>query len=102
MKEEVYVLCLRLSILAYFMAFRKANISEFEASLVYKVSSRTARGIQRNPVLKEQNKTKQNKTKQNKTKKSKYLFKTFFFQYTCYFYLPVRGSAGEKLDRAII
>jgi hypothetical protein len=33
--------------------------SEFEASLVYKVSSRTARVIQRNPVSK--NKTKQNK-----------------------------------------
>jgi hypothetical protein len=28
------------------------QISEFEASLVYKVSSRTARAIQRNPVLK--------------------------------------------------
>jgi hypothetical protein len=41
-------------------------ISEFEASLVYRVSSRTARAIQRNPVFK--NKTKQNKTKQNKTK----------------------------------
>jgi hypothetical protein len=27
-------------------------ISEFEASLVYKVSSRTARAIQRNPVSK--------------------------------------------------
>jgi hypothetical protein len=27
-------------------------ISEFEASLVYKVSSRTARATQRNPVLK--------------------------------------------------
>jgi hypothetical protein len=33
------------------------------------VSSRTARAIQRNPVLK--NKTKQNKTKQNKTKQNK-------------------------------
>jgi hypothetical protein len=33
-------------------------ISEFEASLVYRVSSRTARAIQRNPV----SKTKQNKT----------------------------------------
>jgi hypothetical protein len=42
-------------------------ISEFEASLVYKVSSRTARAIQRDPVSKKQNKTKQNKTKQNKT-----------------------------------
>jgi heme-binding NEAT domain protein len=39
-------------------------ISEFKASLVYRVSSRTARAIQRNPV----SKTKQNKTKQNKTK----------------------------------
>jgi hypothetical protein len=42
------------------------QISEFEASLVYKVSSSgKARAIQRNPVSK--NKTKQNKTKQ-KTK----------------------------------
>jgi hypothetical protein len=36
-------------------------ISEFEASLVYKVSSRTARTIQRNPVSKKQ-KTKNKKT----------------------------------------
>jgi 3-phenylpropionate/cinnamic acid dioxygenase small subunit len=45
-------------------------ISEFETSLVYRVSSRTARATQRNPVSKnppKQNKTKQNKTKQNKT-----------------------------------
>jgi hypothetical protein len=33
---------------------------ELEASLVYKVSSRTARAIQRNPAW--ENKTKQNKT----------------------------------------
>jgi hypothetical protein len=33
-------------------------ISEFEASLVYRVSSRTARATQRNPVWKKQNKTK--------------------------------------------
>jgi hypothetical protein len=39
-------------------------ISEYKASLVYIVSSRTARATQRNPVS---NKTKQNKTKQNKT-----------------------------------
>jgi hypothetical protein len=39
-------------------------ISEFKASLVYRVSSRTAKATQRNPV----SKTKQNKTKQNKTK----------------------------------
>jgi hypothetical protein len=35
-------------------------ISEFEASLVYRVSSRIARDIQRNPLLK--NKTKQTTT----------------------------------------
>jgi hypothetical protein len=33
-------------------------ISEFEASLVYKVSSRTARAIQRNPVSKPKPKQK--------------------------------------------
>jgi hypothetical protein len=39
---------------------RGRRISEFEASLVYKVSSRTARAIQKNPVSKNQ---KQNRTK---------------------------------------
>jgi hypothetical protein len=45
-------------------------ISEFEVSLVYRVTSRTARAIQRNPILKNQTKpkTKNKKTKQNKTK----------------------------------
>jgi hypothetical protein len=37
---------------------RGRQISEFEASLVYKVSSRTARAIQRNPVSKNQKKKK--------------------------------------------
>jgi hypothetical protein len=44
-------------------------ISEFEASLVYRVSSRTARAIQRNPVSGKQNKIK-TKTKNKKTKKA--------------------------------
>jgi hypothetical protein len=48
------------------------RISEFKAtSLVYKVSSRTARATQRNSVSKkpkkQQQKTKQNKTKQKKS-----------------------------------
>jgi hypothetical protein len=54
-------------------------ISEFKASLVYKVSSRTARATQRNPVSKKQKtKTKQQQQQQqqktqktNKTKKRK-------------------------------
>ena len=33
---------------------QRQEISEFEASLVYRVSSRTARAIQRNPVEKKQ------------------------------------------------
>jgi hypothetical protein len=37
---------------------RGRQISEFEASLVYKVSSRTASAIQRNPVSKNQIKNK--------------------------------------------
>jgi hypothetical protein len=37
---------------------RGRRISEFEASLVYRVSSRTARAIQRNPVSKNQKKKK--------------------------------------------
>jgi hypothetical protein len=54
---------------------------EFEASLVYKVSSSTARATQRNPISK---KTKnKNKTKQNKTKKT---------QPTFLFYCPITGS----------
>jgi hypothetical protein len=44
-------------------------ISEFEASLVYKVSSRIAKTIQRNPVSKI--KSKQNKTTTKQTKKEK-------------------------------
>ena len=48
--------------------------SEFEASLVYKVSSRTARAIQRNPVSKNQKPTNQPnnpKTKPNQNKQRK-------------------------------
>jgi hypothetical protein len=45
-------------------------ISEFEASLVYKVSSRTARAIQRKPVLKKQ--------KTNNNKKEPYVVSIIF------------------------
>jgi hypothetical protein len=40
---------------------RGRQISEFKASLVYRVSSRTARAIQRNPVLKNKQTNKQKK-----------------------------------------
>jgi hypothetical protein len=45
---------------------RSRQISEFEASLVYRVNSRTARATQRNPV----SKNKKNENKQTKTKKN--------------------------------
>jgi hypothetical protein len=41
-------------------------MSEFKASLVYKVSSRTARAIQRNPVSKKKNPNKQTNKQTNK------------------------------------
>jgi hypothetical protein len=42
---------------------RGRQISEFEASLVYKVSSRTARATQRNPVSKNNNNNNNKQTK---------------------------------------
>ena len=47
---------------------RGRQISEFEASLVYRVSSRTARATQRNPASKNKQTNKQ-KTKKNKKSK---------------------------------
>jgi hypothetical protein len=50
---------------------RGRRISEFKASMVYKVSSRTVRAIQRNPVSKNQKpnqKPNQNKKTKTKTK----------------------------------
>ena len=45
-------------VVAHHSGGRGWQISEFEASLDYKVSSRTARDIQRNPVSKNKTKTK--------------------------------------------
>jgi hypothetical protein len=45
---------------------RDRRISEFEASLIYRVSSRTARATQRNPVSKSHNQTKPNKQTKRK------------------------------------
>jgi hypothetical protein len=45
---------------------RDRQISEFEASLVYSVSSRTAKATQRNPVSKTKNKITNKKKNNNK------------------------------------
>jgi hypothetical protein len=47
---------------------RGMQISEFKASLVYRVNSRTARATQRNPVSKQTNK-QTNKQKTNNKKR---------------------------------
>jgi hypothetical protein len=48
---------------------RGRQISEFEASLVYRVSSRTARATQRNLVSKNQDKEKKRKEKKRKERR---------------------------------
>jgi hypothetical protein len=45
---------------------RDRRISEFEASLIYKVSFRTARATQRNPVSKKNKKQNKKQTKKQK------------------------------------
>jgi hypothetical protein len=62
------------------MGGRGRRISEFEASLVYKVSSRTARATQRNPVSKSQKNKNKNKNKNQKKKKKLLLSKVFISQ----------------------
>jgi hypothetical protein len=52
---------------------RGRRISEFEASLVYRVSSRTARATQRNPVLKNKKKKEEEEQKRKKTTYNKLL-----------------------------
>jgi hypothetical protein len=45
---------------------RGRQISEFQASLIYRVSSRTARAIQRNPVSKNQKKKRKKEKRKEK------------------------------------
>jgi hypothetical protein len=84
-------------------------ISKFEASLVYKVSSRTARATQRNPVSKI-NKTNESKTKargfsnkrgiesrlQKKCKVITWLFKTLACNGTGTDATTIRGRTGSR------
>jgi hypothetical protein len=47
---------------------RGRRISEFEANVVYRMNSRTARATQKNPVSKKQNKTNKKPHKKQKQK----------------------------------
>ena len=51
------------------MGGRGRQISEFEVSLVYRVSSRTAKSTQRNPVSKNKNNNKKQANKQTEDKR---------------------------------
>ena len=53
------------------MGGRGRRISEFKASLVYRVSSRTARATQRNPVSKNQKLKKKKRKKENNNNNKK-------------------------------
>jgi hypothetical protein len=66
-------------------------ISEFKASPVYRVSSRTARATQRNPVSKNQNK-KQTKNKTKTRGNNCRVFSSLFLQY-----LKELKSSAKKL-----
>jgi hypothetical protein len=50
---------------------RGRRISEFEASLVYKVSSRTARATQRNPVSEKKKKEEEEEKRNDEREKEK-------------------------------
>jgi hypothetical protein len=65
----LFVLIKKTCLAVVALAFNPSRqISEFEASLVYRMSSRTARATQRNPVLK---KTKGKEKEKKKEKKKK-------------------------------
>jgi hypothetical protein len=53
---------------------RGRKISEFEASLVYRVTSRTARAIQRNPVSKKKKKKERKKERKKESLRARTLF----------------------------
>jgi hypothetical protein len=62
-------------------------ISEFEASLVYRVSSRTARATQRNPVSKNREKQKTKNKQTNKNPKEFSYHTSFFFKDLFIYYM---------------
>jgi hypothetical protein len=67
---------------------RGRRISELEASLVYRVSSRTARAIQRNPISK---KTVKTKTTEIGLRHKRHLYRTFL----SYFYKTENTMASD-------
>jgi hypothetical protein len=78
---------------------RGRRISEFQDSLVYRVSSRTARAIQRNPVSKKpKNKNQKPKTKKKK-KKKKFINQIFSFAFSCNFAINMEPKEGDPFNQ---
>jgi hypothetical protein len=83
---------------------RGRRISEFEASLVYRVGSRTARAIQRNPVSKNKKTKKERKQKVQCYPQLHNEFKHMSTERPCFITLPPkrrkkkmrRKGGGEK------
>jgi hypothetical protein len=80
---------------------RGRRISEFEASLVYRVSSRTARTIQRNPVSKNQKKEKRKKKKERKRERKEERKKGREGEEMGVFCLPSDVPSSKNHPRAI-
>jgi hypothetical protein len=74
---------------------RGRRISEFKASLVYRVSSRTARATQRNPV------SKKKQTKTNKQTKHKKVYLFYLYEYTEAVFRNIRKRHRIPLQMAV-
>jgi hypothetical protein len=72
---------------------RGRQISEFKASLVYRVNSRTARAIQRNTVSEKKNKKQKTKNK-NKTKQNNK--NGYYHLYMCMHHIHVIPSEARR------
>jgi hypothetical protein len=72
---------------------RGRQISEFEASQVYRACSRTARATQRNPVSKKKNKNKKNRKQKTKKQTKKPLFLEPVIFYFFIFLQPIFYSS---------
>jgi hypothetical protein len=89
-----YTTVVQLEIRAGHSGGRGRWVSEFEASLVYKVSSRTARAIQRNPVLKNQKRKKKERKKEKEKEiragntSSKSFIIQYYFSYPEFLFFP--------------
>ena len=69
------------------MGGRDRRIYDFEASLVYKVNSRTARVIQKSPVSEKKKKKKKKKKKERKKKERNVLLFKKRIKYSIYVYM---------------